>query len=395
MVLTVLVGTMTAQAQIRITKQAGDKISIQMTGLNVPAQESARIFQQVLQADLSKSGWFVIGRPGQSEVNITGSVTLRGAELNVECRVLGATVTQQYLAKSYRHDAADARRLAHRVADDIVEAVTGRKGIASTRIVLVGIAGQAKELFLCDADGGNLRQLTQDRSVVVRPRWGPKGEKITYTSYLRRFPDVYLADLVTGARTLVANYSGLNAGGVISPDERDLAVVLSKDGNPELYVKNLQSGRLTRLTQTPQAAEASPSWSPDGQQIVYVSDQAGRPHLYIISRNGGAPRRITSRGTENVAPDWGPNGLIAFTCREGGRYQIGILDPRTDQLRFIEHPDYADYEDASWAPDGRHLVVSRKENYRSTLYMIDTMGDPPIRLIHQAGDWYSPAWSPR
>jgi TolB protein len=319
---------------------------------------------------------------------------VRGDQLNVECRVLGATVNQQYMSKSYRHATADARRLAHRVADDIVEAVTGRKGMASTRIVLVGVTQQAKELFLCDADGGNLMQLTQDRSVVVRPRWGPKADKITYTSYLRRFPDVYLVDVGTGGRSVVANYSGLNAGGVLSPDGRDMAVVLSKDGNPELYVKNLRSGRLTRLTQTPQAAEASPSWSPDGQQIVYVSDQAGRPHLYIISRNGGAPRRVTSRGNENVAPDWGLNGLIAFTCREGGRYKIGILDPRADQLRFIEHPDYADYEDPSWAPNGRHLVASRKENYRSTLYMIDTMGDPHIRLINQAGDWYSPSWSP-
>ncbi len=383
-----------ADAQIRISKPAGEKITIQLSGLGAGDDEPSRVFIQTLQGNLNRSGWFTVMRAGQAEVSVVGSVHTRQDQLHVQATVMGAASRQQYLGKTYRHAADDARRLAHRVADDMVEAVTGRKGIASTRIVMVGARGNAKELFLCDADGGNLIQLTRDGNISVRPRWGPRADQLTYTAYLQRFPDVFLVDLNTGNRTAVANYSGLNSGGVLSPDGQDMAVVLSKDGNPELYVKNLRSGRLTRLTNTPRANEASPSWSPDGRQIVYVSDQAGRPQLYIIARDGGAPRRVTSRGSENVAPDWGPNGLIAFAGRVGGRYQVAIMDPQTEQIRYVDTPDYADYEDPSWAPNGRHIVCARRENFRSSIYVLDTMGDPPIRLTQQSGDWYSPAWSP-
>ena len=387
-------GSAPVQAQIVIAKPAGEKISIQLTGLTPDQDAGSRVFMETLRGNLERSGWFTVTAAGQAEVAATGTVRRRGDQIQVECRVEGVVNRQRYLAQSYRQSTDNARRLAHRVADDIVEAVTGRKGIASTRIVFVGTVDRAKELFMCDADGGNLVRLTRDGNIAVRPRWGPTSDRLTYTAYLQRFPDVFLVDLNTGQRTAVANYSGLNSGGVLSPDGEDMAVVLSKDGNPELYVKHLRTGRLTRLTNTPHANEASPSWSPDGQQIVYVSDQAGRPHLYVIARAGGAARRLTTRGSENVAPDWGPNGLIAFSSRVGGQSQIALLDPQTERIRYLEVPDGADYEDPSWAPNGRHIVCARREQYRSQIYILDTAGDRPLRLTREAGDWYSPAWSP-
>jgi len=379
---------------IRITRSAGDKISIDLSGMQVGADEASKLFMQTLQGNMSRSGWFMLGRAGHSEVRVNGKVEVQRDQLIVECTVVDAANRRQHMSRSYRLESRNARRLAHRVADDIVLAVTGYKGIASTRIVFVGVKDNGKELFVSDADGGDMIQLTTDRSVAVRPRWSPKADSIVYTSYLQRFPDIYSIELATGRRTILSNQSGLNAGGVISPDGRDMALILSRDGNPELYIRNMATGRLTRLTNTPAAAEASPSWSPDGRRIVYVSDQAGRPHLFIISREGGAPRRVTSRGSENVSPDWGPNNRVAFASRVGGRYQIGILDPDSLDVTYLEHPDFADYEDPSWAPNGRHLIASRKENYRSNLYIIDTMGDPQVRLHNHRGDWYSPAWSP-
>ncbi len=381
-------------AQVRITKSPGEKSTIDLSGMIVAPPPAAQLFQQTLQSSLSRSGWFMMGRAGQSEVRVLGSADVRGQSINVECSVFSTGSRQQLMNKSYRHDAADARRLAHRVADDIIEAVTGQKGISSTRIVMVGTRSGKKELYVCDADGGNLIQLTQDHSIAVRPRWGPQGDKIIYTAYIQRFPDIYMIDVPTGRRSVVSNFSGLNSSAAISPDGRDVALILSKDGNPELYVMNLSSRRVTRLTHTPSAAESSPSWSPDGRRLVYVSDQAGRPQLYIISRDGGRPERLTSRGSENVAPDWGRNGWIAHSSRLGGKFQVAIIHPDTREVRPVPNQTYADYEDPSWAPNGRHIVCSRKENYRSTVYILDTLGDPPIRLIEHGGDWYSPAWSP-
>lgn len=129
---------MTARGQIRITKPVGEKISIQLTGLAAGSDEASALFMQTLRGNLNRSGWFTVASGG-AEVAVSGTVQLRGAQIQVQCNVVGVANRQSYLSKSYRHDAADARRLAHRVADDIVEAVTGRKGIASTRIVKVGV----------------------------------------------------------------------------------------------------------------------------------------------------------------------------------------------------------------------------------------------------------------
>ncbi|OQA23834.1 MAG: translocation protein TolB [Verrucomicrobia bacterium ADurb.Bin345] len=296
------------------------------------------------------------------------------------------------LGKTYRASADGARRLAHQVADEIIEAVTGQKGIFSGRLVLVGNRTGSKELYLCDSDGQGLAQLTRDRSISLAPRWSADGSIISYTSYINGFPDVYTIDVASGSRSRVASFPGLNTGGEISPNGRDMALILSKDGNPELYVMDLRSRRLTRITQTPRAAEASPSWSPDGSQIVYVSDAPGSPQLYVVSRDGGQPKRLTGRVAESVTPRWGSNGVITYSARIGGRYHVCVLNPQTLESRQIT-ADGADYENPCWAPNGRHIACGRKTGGRSAIYLLDTMGDPPIALLDIQGNWYSPSWS--
>jgi len=389
-----LIYTFGASAQILIKKSGSGKSTINLSGIKGVNSVPGATFLKTLEKDLLGSGWFKPVRKGGSEFNILGDVSTRGRSLRVECRVYGTANQRSYLSKAYTGSDSDVRALAHQVSDDIVEAITGHKGIASTRIAMCGTRTGKKELYLCDADGGGMIQLTHDKNLSISPRWTPDGKKLTYTSYLRRFPDVYMITLASGQRKAIASYPGLNTGAAVSPDGRDCALILSRDGNPELYIKNLQSGKLTRLTRTRAAVEASPSWSPDGSRIVYVSDQSGRPQLYIIARSGGRPRRLTSRGTENVAPDWGPNGLIAYSSRIGRRYQINLINPETLEITTF-NTDGADYEDPSWAPDGRHLACSRSERYHSQVYLLDMLGDPPVRLHDYKGDWSSPAWSPR
>lgn len=381
-----------APAQVRVVKSADRKIAIDLSGLRTGGDSISKIFFQTLEKDLRLSGWFEPVR-GNGEIRVNGSASPSGGNIKAGGQVFRLNDQAVLLSRNY---SGSPRTVAHRMADDIVEAVTGHKGIASMRIVLVGNRTGKKELYLCDGDGTGVRQLTGEGHIVVEPSWGPDGNSIIYTSYLRDFPDVYRIDLKRNRRKLLANYSGLNTGGAVSPDGKDLALILSKDGNPELYIKNLRSGRLTRLTHTPRTAEASPDWSPDGNWLVYVSDQTGvgRPQLYIISRNGGTPKRISSRGTQNIAPDWGPNNLIACASRTGGRYAIAVIQPSSGQTSYLA-TDGADYEDPSWAPDGRHIVAARSVNYQSSLYLLDTVSDRPVALLQGGGSWYEPACSPK
>jgi TolB protein len=382
-----------ATAQVRVVKSTDRKITIDLSGLRTAGDPAAQTFLQTLEKDLRLSGWFDPVRGG-GELRLNGTAGRSGNDLKAACQVVRQNDQAQLFSRSYGMQSDRARTLAHQAADDIVAAITGHKGFASARIALVGNRTGAKEIYLCDADGGSLRQLTGEKHIVVGPKWAPDGNSIVYTSFLRDFPDIYRIDLSRNRRDLLASYGGLNTGADISPDGRDLALILSRDGNPELYIKNLRTGGLTRLTATARATEASPSWSPDGQHLVYVSDQSGKPQLYIIPRAGGQPKRISTRGTENVAPDWGPNGLIACSSRSGGRYEIAVIQPATGQTTCLTG-DGGDYEDPSWAPDGRHLFAARSAGHQSSLYLLDTISDPPVALIKGGGSWFSPACSSR
>ena len=381
-----------APGQVRVTKGAGGKTSIDPSGFRAAGGNSAQ-FLQTLRSDLSRSGWFIEAPRGRSEVTLSGACTEAGGRLRAECAVVGVANRRTYLNKAFTSTGADPRPFAHRVADAIVEAVTGRRGMASAKLVMVGTRTKAKELYIAGSDGQGLVQLTQDRTVSVTPRWGP-GNQVVYTSFLKGYPDVYLVDVQSGSRRRISNYAGLNTGADISPDGQNVVLVLSKDGNPDVYVKNLQTDRLTRVTHTRQAAEASPCWSPDGRRIAYVSDASGRPHLYTIDRGGNRGTRLTSRGTQNLDPDWGADGRIAYCTHRDGRYQIAVFDPNTMVDQVIPTPDNADYENPSWAPDGRHIACTRTENYRAKVYILDTLGDTPVALTGYQGDWYSPSWSP-
>jgi TolB protein len=379
-------------AQVEIVKPGTERTSLSLTEFTAAGGNSAQVFRRTLEEDLKRSGCFSLVA-GQASLMIQGSCGDAGGTVTAGCRVQNRAQGKEVFRKSYRGEAAGARRLAHAAADDIVLALTGKRGIAGTRIAMVGLRGGRKDLYVCDADGGNLTQISRDGAPCLSPAWSRDSQALYYMSMHRGFPDVYRVDLGSHRRSPVATYPGLNMSPAVSPDGRRLALVLSKDGNPDLYVMDLGTRQLTRVTRSRQAAEASPSWSPDGSQIVYVSDRAGSPHLYVVAASGGTERRLTVRGRQNVGPEWGANGLIVYSSLRDQCYQICVADAGGEKDQLTK--DYADHEDPSWAPDGRHIVYARSAGHRSGLYVIDSEDRSEVGLPLTEGSWYSPAWSPR
>jgi TolB protein len=379
-------------AEIEIVKKGGAKSLIDLTEMKASGGNGAEIFCRTLQRDLERSGWFRIAPKGQGTYVVAGVCSDSGGGLSVNCQVTAVANQRRLLSRDKQGEVRESLRLAHELADEIVFAIKGVKGIAATRIALIGATGGKKNLYLCDADGNNLVQITRDGAPCLSPSWSPDGNSLVYTSYHQGYPDVYLVDLASNRRAKMSGFPGLNSGADIGPDGRTLVLTLSREGNPELYTMGLGGRSPTRLTRTRNAAEASPCWSPDGNQVVYVSDAPGSPQLYLMGRDGGRQSRITFRGSENVAPDWGPDGRIAFSSRRGGCYQLCIYDPKTGKEEQVTQ-DYADHDEPSWAPDGRHIVYTRSSGHASSLYILDTLGDPEVRLTKFSGDCYSPAWS--
>ena len=376
-----------AQAQVDIKKNFVKK-SVVVTSFTGGANVS-----DVLKNDLRLSGSFDIKAAGEpAEYSVSGSADAAG----VKCFVTQTATKAVVLGRAYA-TTGNARATAHIIADDIVQTVTGQRGIAQTKIAFIYSPKRGvKELAVMDYDGFNVRVLTHDGRISGHPRWSPDGRKIAYTRDWKGFPDVLEADLATNQRRVLANFPGVNSGADYSPDGQTIALTLSKDGNPELYTMNAGGGGLRRLTYT-KGAESSPTWSPDGQTIAYVSDDRGSPQIYTVNRSGGEPTRLTVSPAYNTEPEWShpPAGadvkpMLAVTSRVGGNFQVGVYDPGTQAI--TPKAAEGDCTDPNWAPDGHHLVFAKIHGYQSRLYLLDVRTNEQVELPAIAGESSEPAW---
>jgi len=353
----------------------------------------------VLKNDLRLSGYFSLAPASSAEYVQSGTVRGDRSGVVVECVVMQQATKNIVLSKSYQGSGQDIRRVVHKLTDDIVKTLMGQPGIAETKIAFVWSHGGVKELAVMDYDGYNVKQLTYDRSISVRPKWSPDGRKIVYTSYKNVFPDVLEVDLYTGQRLRLAAYPGLNTGAAFSPDGLSIALTLSKGGSPNLYTMNAEGGDLRQLTHT-RGGESSPTWSPDGRDIAYVSDESGAPQIWMTPKDGGAASRLTVSPSYNTEPDWSRppansdmKPMLALTSRVGGKFQIGVYDRGTGAVQPVV-ADSADNEDPSWAPDGRHLVFGKTQHWRTQLYLLDVVTGEQVQLPAIEGGASEPAWGP-
>ena len=384
-----------ADAQVDVVK---GKRSFGVSGFGGDASIAGQV-ADVLKNDLRLSGYFLIAPASSAEFVQSGTVRGDHNGVVVECIVMQQVTKRVVLSKAYQGSAQDLRHVVHKLTDDIVQTLAGQRGIAQTKVAFVWAHNGVKELAVMDYDGYNVRQLTYDKSISVRPKWSPDGRKIVYTSYKNLFPDVLEVDLYTGQRLRLASYPGLNTGAAFSPDGLSIALTLSKTGNPELYTMNAQGGGLHQLTHT-RGSESSPTWSPDGRSITYVSDDSGAPQIWTMNRDGGAASRLTVSPSYNTEPDWSrppanadTKPMLAVTSRVGGKFQIGVDDSSSGAVRPVA-ADGADNEDPSWAPDGRHWVFTKMQHWRAQLYLLDVVTGEQVQLPAIEGGASEAAWGP-
>lgn len=346
--------------------------------------EGPGAFADSLRRNLDLSGCFRLVKGGGS-IRVTGRV---GGE------IVAQGGSRRMSLASRAADAKAARMEARRLADGICETFAGAKGFASDRIAFVSRKGASvAELCACYPDGYDIVQLTRDGKSVVGPRWKDRST-LFYTGIFGSGPQIYEQSADTGARRLKWNFKGLSTGATVSPDGRHVAIILSMHGNPDLYVIDMAANTWRRLTDTKKASEGEPSWSPDGKKIVYVSDEARTPQLYVIDVETKRTRRLTAKGSQNVDPDWGADGRIAYVTKRGGLNQIAVLDPADGDRSAALVTTPGSWERPSWSRDGRHLVASRDK----ALFIVDTVpatagGDQPKQLFLNAGNWITPCWS--
>ncbi len=372
--------------QITIEKAGAKKDSVSLAGLRASGA-NGQLFVQTLKRDLELSGWFKLSSGNDGTINVLGALLETGVGLQSNCKVAWPGKNFNWANKAASK--AEVRLAAHALADEMVKQIKNEKGMASSRLVFLNRRGSNNgDVYVCDADGSGMYQVTHDSAGVIGPQWGVNRNDLIYTSLKPGYP-MLMRQTIGGSRKVLANFKGLNTGGAFSPDGRRIALILSHQGNAELYVLDLGTSKVARMTKTPQGAESSPSWSPDGRSIVYVSDTSKSPQLYVVDVESRASKRLTFKGSQNVNPSWSSKGKICYATLRGGTFQIAMMNPSGDASSELVPGQPEGCEDPSWAPDGRHIICSA----RNTLYILDALGDPAVRLIQAQGNWRSPDWS--
>lgn len=336
---------------------------------------------RVLQFDLYVVGFATVGES-------TAQYTLRGSNNGqVEGRLTDNISKAVKFGKAY--SGGSLRAQAHALADDVVLAVTGKKGIASTKIAFKVTRGQNSEIYVSDYDGYDAKAVTHDGTVVAAPNWMPGTRRLYYTTYKFGNADIVWHDLGTGERKIFARYTGSNISPAVAPDGRHVAMILSKGGSPDLYVADPDGGNLRQLTRT-REDESSPCWSADSRTLCYATKMGGRRVLATIPASGGTPRRLPTSGVANPSePDWSPDGKwIAFTSQMRN-FEICVVPAGGGEVKL-----YVSGEDPVWAPNSRTLIFTRRSaNGGRVLSLLDVPTKQFKDVPQNLGNCSQPTWA--
>ena len=337
----------------------------------------------------------------KAQALITGKINITDDKLRVEFRLWDVLAAKEIMALAFSTVPDNWRRVAHIITDKIYERLTGEEGYFDTRIIYVAEKGpknqRIKKLAIMDQDGANTKYLTLGNELVLTPRFNPTNQMVTYMSYFRNLPRVYLLDIETGVQEVVGQFPGMTFAPRFSPDGKTIIMSFAKDGNSDIFTINLETREVEKITEHP-AIDTSPSYSPDGKYICFNSDRSGLQQIYVMRSDGSNVKRITFGKGLYGTPVWSPRGdLIAFTRVHKGRFYIGVMRPDGSGERLLTENFYQ--EAPSWSPNGRVLIFYREtktdaegKGFSAKLWSIDLTGYNE-RLIETETDGSDPSWS--
>jgi TolB protein len=341
-----------------------------------------------------------IAWPRWSDVAAQGLVKIHVAPGKATFRLFDVAGRKQELERTV--EAKEPRRLGHLIANELTRYFTHEPGPFDTQLAYVRRTKGAKEVWISDFDGAARFAVTERGGITMLPAWAPRADQVAFTYYRRTpqypngKPEIWVADLPRGTpRPLITRGEGLLTGPAYSPDGKQLAYVMSEDGNPEIWVANRDGSGPRRLTSSP-GIDTSPAWSPDGKKLAFVSDRHGTPQIFVMDADGGNVERITRQGNYNQTPAWSPRGNeIAFTARDERLvFDVFVVSLEKGDVRRITQ-DQGNNEHPTWAPNGRLLTFQSTRDGASAIYVSSGDGNVQKRVSPADGAEYTaPAWGP-
>ena len=327
----------------------------------------------IITADLQRSGRFaplpvddMLSQPHEgSEVNyhdwrllnvdslVVGRVIPSGENYIVQFQLFDIFRASPQIGYSIRSTAGGMRLTAHQISDLIYESLMGEPGAFATRIAYVteirhDDGSRHYSLQVADADGHNPQPVLNSTQPLMSPSW--------------------------------------------SPDGKQMALVLSRQGNADIYILDMEKRNLRQITQN-YAIDTEPVWYPDSSALIFTSDRGGTPQLYRVYLADGKATRLTFEGSYNTRASISPDGKrIAFVHGDQGSFRIAVMELDGGALQVLT--DSTLDESPSFAPNGSMIIYATEAKGKGVLSAVSVDGRVKQRLALQIGDAREPAWSP-
>jgi len=383
------------------TSQSGDIAQIiaddlYHSGLFAPIDRQNMISQPAHASEIIYRDWQALS----AQYLLIGNVVSTGARLEVKFSLFNVSTEQQLLSARTSGTPAQIRDMAHHIADEAYQSLTGNKGAFGTRLLYVTAepstqGGGRYRLHRADYDGARATVLLESSEPILSPRYSPDGKQVAYVSFERRRPRIFIQNVTSGQREQLTNFEGLNSAPAFSPDGKQLALVLSRDGNPEIYVMNLANRALQRVTNH-SAIDTEPLWGADGKTLYFTSDRSGKPQIYRTNiNNTGSAQRVTFDGNYNANPKLSADEktLVMVHRQEGYTgFKIAAQDLKRGNLRILSQTSLDD--SPTVAPNGSMLIYATRQQGKGALMLVSINGRVRVQLPTAAGDVREPSWSP-
>ena len=405
-----------AVIEIEVTKGGFNAIPIAITPFISDTGQAPADIAGVINADLARSGLFdPLGQSSMPErpvpgarprynlwqragvdYLVVGSTRVSGANFTVEFQLFDPVRQKLLTGFSYSVPQQSLRAVSHQIADVIFEEVTGIRGAFNTEIAYVTQSGTRSkpqyQLQLADADGKNPQSMLTSPRPILSPAWSPDATQLAYVSFEDRTSSaIYIQNRVTGKRRKVISRKGINGAPSWSPDGSRLAIVLSYQGNPDVYVIDIATTQARQITKN-RAIDTEPDWL-DNNTLVFTSDRSGGPQIYKVSASGGRAERMTFEGNYNASPSVAPDGSgIAMVHSEGGQFRIGLLELASGDFRVLSTGNLD--ESPSYAPNSQMILFATKRNGQQTLGAVSLDGEVEQSFVLGTSDVREPTWSP-
>ena len=249
------------------------------------------------------------------------------------------------------------------------------------------------EIYVMNADGTGLTNLTNNAAGDWIPVWSPDGSQIAFASGRDGIStEIYVMNADGTSQTRLTSNSAGDWWPAWSPDGSQIAFESERDGNGEIYVMNTDGTSQTRLTSNP-ARDFSPAWSPDGSQIAFASDRDGNDEIYVMNADGTGQTRLTNNPGRDISPAWSPDGFqIAFEWERDGQFEVYVMNrDGTGQTNLTNNPS-GDHKPA-WSPDGSHIAFHSYRDGQFEIYVMNADGTNQTRLTNNPAPDLSAAWS--